>query len=495
MKILLYLFLFLPLFSNNEPFHEKEKSNLRLSGKVYNYSDNFFIISYDTLGLGFNYNKDTIFINKDGSWKIDIPNFEYAQITFEINDRPKRYKISKFITDSLYIEIDFNIPDSVVAIGKQAPYFTFVIEQEKHWTKVFNKYIKRYPDWNKKKDSIHNILHYKIMDTTTIKRMEFVDSFFADMDIYNKETFINEEKNKLKYTNQFYKLSGANSNVVERLIFYREKHNLEDNLTPITFSDIEFSPQSLNISTYRDLMFDIWTKITRYEKQSINQDSILDMYLIHGLKNIEKFVKNDEALVKQKAVFISGMIDQCLVFNGKIDFILFQREIEKLRDNTFSNKYVSELDSKLYLAKDKFLKFSVGNKAPSFELYDINGNRYSNSDFIDKTVFIDVWTSWCGPCIKSFPKWNNIVNKFNNNENIFLSISLDERSEQFEKTIQKHSLSGLLFNLKEGTGSDFAKDYGIISFPTYIIIDNNGNIVQYKGSIDELLVYLGESMD
>jgi thiol-disulfide isomerase/thioredoxin len=44
-----------------------------------------------------------------------------------------------------------------------------------------------------------------------------------------------------------------------------------------------------------------------------------------------------------------------------------------------------------------------GNKAPEFEIINEKGTVVRLSDFYGKFVYIDCWSSFCGPCIKEMP--------------------------------------------------------------------------------------------
>ena len=74
------------------------------------------------------------------------------------------------------------------------------------------------------------------------------------------------------------------------------------------------------------------------------------------------------------------------------------------------------------------LKPKMLNKtAPAFTLKDINGRNVNLSDFAGKIVVIDLWATWCSPCIASFPAMELMVKK--HPEVAFLFISVQEKEK------------------------------------------------------------------
>lgn len=144
----------------------------------------------------------------------------------------------------------------------------------------------------------------------------------------------------------------------------------------------------------------------------------------------------------------------------------------------------AELNQKLFLV-------SSGKAAPDFSFRDTKNNLVQLSDFKGKYIYIDIWNSGCKPCFKEFKKMNAIVEKYQDDEIVFIGISLDKKEDVWEKTIKKHELHGIqLFG--EGWKSDFVKDFFIFFNPRFILIDKEQNIKYLSaprpsGNIDKIL--------
>lgn len=125
------------------------------------------------------------------------------------------------------------------------------------------------------------------------------------------------------------------------------------------------------------------------------------------------------------------------------------------------------------------IKLAKGKKAPKFEDFvNHRGGTTSLSDFKGKYVFIDLWATWCKPCIAQIPYIEKLQEKYKDHNIEFVSISIDEDADKWRKMVTEKELSGIHLLSGNGFENDFLKSFNGSGVPLFILIDPEGNIVE-----------------
>lgn len=97
-----------------------------------------------------------------------------------------------------------------------------------------------------------------------------------------------------------------------------------------------------------------------------------------------------------------------------------------------------------------------------------------------KTLFIDIWASWCKDCLVSIPKLKELNTKYG--EVAFVFLSLDRSVKGWEKGRKKHKLDyGQHYFIKAGwKGSSFCNSIDLDWIPRYLIVNPEGKIELFK---------------
>ena len=122
------------------------------------------------------------------------------------------------------------------------------------------------------------------------------------------------------------------------------------------------------------------------------------------------------------------------------------------------------------------LKPSVSeNSRPAdytFQLLDSEGRKVNFSNFEDKTVFLNIWATWCPPCIAEMPDINNLYKKVGDQVS-FVMISVDNQPETALKFVERKGFDFPIYFLQTGLPAAYQSS----SIPTTFIISPSGEIV------------------
>ena len=136
--------------------------------------------------------------------------------------------------------------------------------------------------------------------------------------------------------------------------------------------------------------------------------------------------------------------------------------------------------------------------APDFTLVDQYGDTHTLSDYKGKTVFLNFWATWCGPCRAEMPYIQKIYEDYGENTGdvIILGIAnpksdnypnnADVTQDEIESFLSEN---GYTYPVVMDLDSSMFYTYGISAYPTTFMIDIHGNVYGYvPGSLTEDMI-------
>ena len=320
----------------------------------------------------------------------------------------------------------------------------------------------------------------------------------------------NKKSAKIKESvNLFYKL--------DEVSFKKKAKEISTTLSQVvdTFSEV---PAHFKVLEKRSLNYEYLNEIARYEDYHQRFTKSPDFKVSeHFLEDLEGFDFNNtddyhfsgayKQLVKRH---YNAEID-ALIKTDSLDHSLASVEVySKIPNKTIKNELLSLGAEKAITSTDKFKKYyqlfmqasddeeskakitdtynklinlQQGKPSPKFINYDNNaGGTLSLDDLKGKYVYIDVWATWCGPCIAQIPYLKILEKEYHGKNITFLSISADapKDHDKWKKMIVDKKLGGVQVMADKAFQSQFTEDYIIRSIPRFILIDPEGNIVTKK---------------
>jgi len=124
------------------------------------------------------------------------------------------------------------------------------------------------------------------------------------------------------------------------------------------------------------------------------------------------------------------------------------------------------------------------NKTPDFEWMQ-NNEVQTLSALKGKVVLINIWATWCGPCVREIPDLDAVSKEFSNSDFKMIGIDVFEDEEMWNTELtnflKKRNLSYTILKGNPGVVDAFSKAIKktINAIPTTIIIDKDGNIAEF----------------
>lgn len=119
-----------------------------------------------------------------------------------------------------------------------------------------------------------------------------------------------------------------------------------------------------------------------------------------------------------------------------------------------------------------------GDVALNFSYPDKDGKTVSLASLKGKVVLVDVWATWCGPCLGEIPSLKKLEEEMKGKDVQIISLSTDDPKdkEKWQKMIKDKELGGMQL-WADGPGNDFSKYYKVNTIPRFLVFDKNGKIV------------------
>lgn len=434
-KYALLLLVALFAFSCAQDKKQDEKQDSILSGKVENLDNGLITL------VGTEFEKDII-LEEDGTFSsiLELPYDGYYNVIFG------RVPLPMYLEQGKNLSINIDLQD----IGS---------------TLTFSEDLAPENDFLTQKREIAKInpreLYEKEPDDFTASINELVDKLsivLEDSEIANKN-FLASQKKELLYQKASY------LNTYENAYTYlteKEEVNLPSNfyasLEEINMADtLEFRLSDVYKQMVQGYLF---RTLEEMPSAKDTNDAIRYIELVNETFP-ESYAKNQ--LLKE-AVGHSLKPDKHL---DKAYELYMNSQTDPLLKQEMEDKYAV------------LSKITPGNKSPEFDYENFKGGTTSLESLRGKYVYIDVWATWCGPCLREIPYLIELEKDYQDKNVQIVGISIDEEKayNKWKTMLTEEESAGIqLYSGGDAWRVDFAQGYNVRSIPRFILIDPEGNI-------------------
>ena len=415
-----------------------KNSQILFSGNIKNSTEKVIVVS--------NYNstireefpidsvgdfKAEVNVTKDGYYffKIGRP---YAKVRFKkgkdvhVNIDANDFFSSRNFSGELKVENNFNVKKSALRstlIGDSKDYF--VVPLDKFLPKI-----------KKTKDEVFALIEKSRLSQKD-KELEKRIAEYDYLQTYNnyQKFYSYHKKSEADLPNDYYK--------------------------PIIEMDLDDDEMFRHSSAYRNLIIACFRHSSSL---AMNADSSISLI---------KFVKNRISDIR--SVYTREQFASMLLRNMKQDNINIHEDYQEILPLFKTDRMKNRLSEKYQSA----LETVSGKKSIDFNYENFSGGRKTLEDLKGKIVYIDVWATWCGPCLKEIPSLKVLINEYNDKKIEFVSISIDDKKdyEKWREMVSEKNVGGLQLYDSEGLKSSFMKAFNVGLIPRFIMLDEEGKII------------------
>lgn len=253
----------------------------------------------------------------------------------------------------------------------------------------------------------------------------------------------------------------------------------------------------------------LWSRVSAYDacypirrKGSLSREEVGTiiaerMAVVSPLLNSDYAVyfPATQTVIREAVPYESTLVEKFEILYGKFSNERVRDYIKVMLVENFINThdYNNEFDSGLEMLSSVVEKYSLNKKLikeyesrratvkgasfPDVVLRDANGNTMDFSAFRGKYVYIDMWASWCGPCTKEVPHLKKLEEELENENVVFLSISIDKKVEPWLNKMNALDMHG---NQWISTDNKIAEVLNVKGIPFFLIYDKEGKLYIYN---------------
>jgi peroxiredoxin len=116
---------------------------------------------------------------------------------------------------------------------------------------------------------------------------------------------------------------------------------------------------------------------------------------------------------------------------------------------------------------------ATGDLAPDFVLPRLDGSVQKLSNYRGKVVLVNLWATWCPPCLEELPLLNRIQEMYGPRGVVVLGLAGDDEPQRVRDFVAANPIA---FDVLLDVGGEVGTRYGITGYPETFIVDREGRL-------------------
>ena len=205
------------------------------------------------------------------------------------------------------------------------------------------------------------------------------------------------------------------------------------------------------------------------------------------------FDKIGDMPVDQWEDMVSRKLEPAMKTRPKLllDLLAGMSYIQQIDDNTpltdtqkenIEKGFTDDLGKIVLARNDRMLAM----KNDDVSLRDLTRQKFTLKEYLDtnyagKPVVVDMWNTWCAPCLNAISQTEEIKHNLADTDLVFLYVS-DESSKYNEWKKRAAKIGGEQVRISQDTSTALLENFGLTGFPSYLFFDRDHTLVHAQTS-------------
>lgn len=137
-------------------------------------------------------------------------------------------------------------------------------------------------------------------------------------------------------------------------------------------------------------------------------------------------------------------------------------------------------------------QMKLGDTLPDLRLQSSKNTEVELSSFKEKTVLVDFWASWCGPCRLANRKLVKLYDSYKGEKFEIIGISIDTDKAKWLSAIEKDRMSHQQLIDAKGFDAQTAVAFGVEELPTAYLFDSSGKLIAINPTEEEIITQINK---